>query len=203
MASIFFLQYLQQKPSSFLWIITQTILSTTIIGLFGLLLWVFRDLNVFVGYNRFTAIRFFLITFSFIIYFTIVSRGFSFFFNGLLNPNVLSLTPEFERVVIPALSGVAIVAYRLTRIFRSKALDVFREISRDIIMFSLLMFWLASNVSLVGLNLATDIPFQSVEDANLLGFVVAIFYLGFEGFLLWVKKDLQQTGRSANLNSLF
>lgn len=202
MVSLFVLQYLQQKPSSFLWIIAQIVMSTTVIGLFGLFLWIFRDLNVFVGWNKFTLVRLFVVAFSYVIFFTLVNRGFSFLFNGLINPNVISLTPEFLNIVLPTLSGLVIAAYRLTRIFRSRVLDVFREITRDIVVFSLLMFWLGSIVLIVGLNLSTDTSFLSIENVNFLGIIVALVCLGLEGCLLWVRKDLQRVGRGSEIEHL-
>ncbi len=121
--AILFLIYAQARPSTELSIIFNIIASTLLVLIYGVLLWAFRALKIFKGYNRFTAFRFGLVSFLYVIYFTIVCRGIAFLVNGLMNPDTIALTPELENIVIPSLAGLAVASYRLTALFKSKVLE--------------------------------------------------------------------------------
>lgn len=188
-------KYSQERPYNPIAVVFYVILSVVGIGFFTLLLWPFRDLKIFVREKKYAVIRFFAVAYLYFTYFVIVSRGFSFLFNGIINPQIVVLTPEFERYVIPTLSSSILAVYRLTKVFSSKVTEFLGELSRDIVMFSLLMFWLDFSVSFIGMEISADLSFQPFEEFALLGVIVGITSVGFEGVLLWIKKDLSKTGR--------
>jgi hypothetical protein len=193
--------YAQEKPVTEFSIALMMISSTLLVILFGVFLWVFRDLPVFIGFNRYTLIRFAIIVYCYIIYFTIVSRGLSFLFNGLINPDAIQLTPEFEDIVIPALAIFTIICYRLTTVFGSKITELLSDLSRDVLLFSMLMLWLGFNVKLVGLDLSTPITILTMNEATSMGLFAAILGVGIEGFLLWVKLDLDHSNRLSGIDN--
>lgn len=188
-------KYSQERPYNPLAVVFSVILSVAGIGFFTLLLWPFRDLKIFVREKRYATIRFFAVAYLYFTYFVIVSRGFTFLFNGIINPQIVVLTPEFERYVIPTLSSLVLAIYRLTKVFSSKVTEFLGELSRNVVMFSLLMFWLDFSASIIGMKISSDLSFQSFEEIALLGVIVGITSVGFEGVLLWIKNDLSKTGR--------
>lgn len=188
-------KYSQERPYHPMAVVFSVVLSVVGIGLFTLLLWPFRDLKIFIREKKYATIRFFAVAFLYSIYFAIVSRGFSFLFHGIINPQTVILTPEFERYIIPTLSISVLAIYRLTKVFSSKATEFLGELSRDVVMFSLMMFWLGFSVSIIGIKISVDLSFQPSEESALLGVIAGITSVGLEGVLLWIKNDLSKTGR--------
>lgn len=195
-------QYSQQRPYNPVAVIISVVLSLIIVGLFGFLLWPFRELHIFVKEKRYAAIRFFAIVYLYSIYFVIVSRGFIFLFNGIINPEIISLTPEFERFVIPTLSVLILAIYRLTRISSSKAVEFLNEISRDVMLFAVLMFWLGSSASIVGVTISADLSIQTYGESMVVGVIGGMVLIGFEGLLIWLQNDLSKMGRKFSLDQV-
>ena len=193
--ALFAAQYSQQRPYSSIGVVISVILSVTLVGLLAFLQWPFRNLKIFVKEKRYTAVRFLLVVYLYFVHFAVVIRGFSFLFNGILNPQVVVLTPEFERYVIPTLSGLVLMIYRLTKIFSSKATEFLGEISKDVVVFSLSMSWLDSAVSGLGIRISANLIMQPLEEYVLFGVIVGVMSVGFEGVLLWILNDLSKTGR--------
>ena len=188
-------QYSQQRPYSPVGAVISVILSTTLIGLLSFLQWPFRNLKIFVKEKKHTAIRFLSVAFLYFIYFAVVISGFSFLFNGIVNPQVVVLTPEFERYVLPTLSGLVLIIYRLTKIFSSKVTEFLGEISKDIVVFSLAMSWLDSAVSSLGISISANLPMQPLEEYALIAVIISLMSVAFEGVLLWIRNDLSKTRR--------
>jgi hypothetical protein len=190
MLVILLAKYSQERPYTFLAVGSNVILSIITVGLFSFLLWPLKESSVFVADRRVAIRRFLVIFFVYSLYFIIINRGLSFVFNGLINPQAISLTPEFERYAIPTLSGLILVIYRLTQIFRSKVTEFLGEVSQDVIVFSLLMFWLSIVTSFTGVTIVSDVLPISVEQGFWLGFFFGIIALVFEGFLVWIRNGL-------------
>jgi len=57
---------------------------------------------------------------SYLLFLGLINTGFSFLFKGIINPQIVALTPEFELYDIPIMSGLVLVIYRFTGIFGSK-----------------------------------------------------------------------------------
>jgi len=199
--SLLLAQFSQQRPYNVLALVFFVITSIVVIVFFAFLLWPFRKLGIFVHTQekKYVISRFLVVAYLYFTYFVIIRRGFSFFLNGIINPEAIALTPEFDRYVIPTLSGLILLIYRLTTIFSSKSTEFFGEMSKDVIIFSFLMFWLNSVSAFIGVNISTDLPLPTFEETALLGGIVAVGSVGLEGVIVWIQRDLSKTGRSLSV----
>lgn len=186
---IFIMQYGQIRPNNEIMVVFNTIFSVVVVLLFGVSFSLFREVKVFIGNKKFTLIRCLFIIFWFNIGYTIVNRGLVFTFNGILSFQSISLSPEFEKLIIPTISGIIIASYRLTKIIPTTVSKIFGKISEDLVLFSLSMFWLSSIATSIKMEIETDFPFQTIGDATTWGMATGLISLVLEGYLLWLLRD--------------
>lgn len=196
--SILLAQFSQQRSYSLIAVVSMVIFSVSTVGLFSFLLWPFGKLDLFVSNRKSAVGRFFVLLFIYWESFVVTSQGLNFLFNGVVNPQVVILTPEFERYVVPTFSGLILVVYRLTSVLHSKTTEFLGEVAQDVIIFSLLMFWLRIVASAGGANIVSELPPISFEE----GVLVGAFALGFEGFILWVRKDMSKYRRKFSFEEM-
>ena len=82
-----------------------------------------------------------------------------------------------------------LILFRLTKVFSTKILSVFKSVVREIIVFSFLMFWIRVVALPVGITLQTDLIQGSGN--GLLILVLILLGIGIEVLSLQVKQDTQ------------
>jgi heme/copper-type cytochrome/quinol oxidase subunit 2 len=96
MLSILSAQYSQFRTYNIISIVTMVVFSITLPLIFSLMLWKFRETRVFSPNSEITrtgkAYKLFLIFISYILLLGLINTGFSFLFNGIINPQVVALT---------------------------------------------------------------------------------------------------------------
>lgn len=193
---VIFVPYTFNKPATLLTVVTDIALSTFAVGFIGFFLYMFReirflDVDAAISKRELGA-RFGLIFLFYLICSMLIGRGINFLFNGLLNPQLVELTPEFESYAIPAISIFALVVFRITRIFPSKVTEMLEDVSRDIVIFSLLVYWISIVASSVGITIQANLgslPFQGNAFIYLMLISIGV---GFEGLAVWVKQDIKK-----------
>lgn len=191
----FVFQYSQLRPYNPISIVVLVISGFLMTVFFGFFLWPFGQLKVFVGDKKATALRLFFVIYFYMMYFILVSQGLQFLFTGIINPQSMVLTPEFERYVLPTIASAAIIGYRLSKRFPSRTFKFMGDVSRDILYFSILMFWLSATAQSSGVELAPGLMSPLIVETSLLGLAVGIIGVGFERALLWTQQDLTRAGK--------
>jgi len=200
---IFVFQYSQLRPYNPISIAVLIISSFLMTGLFGFLLYPFGQLKVFVGGKKATALRLFFVIYFYMIYFILASQGLQFLFTGVINPQSIALTPEFERYALPTIASAVIIGYRLNKRFPSRTFEFMGDVARDIVYFSILMFWLSGAAQSSGVVLSPDLMFPPIVETSLIGLVIGFVGVGIEGALLWAQRDLIRTGKPFSIEKLF
>jgi hypothetical protein len=193
MLTLFAAQYAQFRTYSILSIATIVIFSIGLPLLLSLMLWKFREARAFSSSNEITRLgkvyKLTLIFISYLLLLGLINTGFSFLFDGIINPQVVALTPEFERYAIPIMSGLVLVVYRFTGIFGSKITETLGKIFEDIVIFSVSMSWL----SIVSLSLGIKIGGASLDVSSALSIIVvgvALGALAIEWFIVKLESAL-------------
>lgn len=203
MLSILSAQYSQFRTYNVISIVTMVVFSIMLPLIFSLMLWKFRETRVFSPNSEITrtgkTYKLFMIFISYILLLGLINTGFSFLFNGIINPQVVALTPEFERYAIPIMSGLVLVIYRFTGIFGSKLTETLGKIFEDIVIFSVSMSWLSIVSSLLGVKISgISIDISSTLSIFVVG--VALGALAVEGFIVKLESDLANFRGSFSLN---
>jgi hypothetical protein len=188
--------YSINRPSSIIGIVTNIVLSTFGVGFFSAVFYFFGKLNLFdkkITISRLElSARAFTLFFYYIVFSIVISNGINFLFNGLISSQMISLTPEFENYAIPTMAVLVLILFRVIPVFSSKILSVLKDVIRDVIIFSFLMFWIKIVALSVGItfqgNLIQSNFIQSAGNGLLL-FVLVIFGIGIEVLSLQIKKD--------------
>ncbi len=186
-------QYAQFRTYSILSIVTLVAFSIVLPLLLSVMLWKFRETKAFSPGYEITrtgkAYKLAMIFISYLLLLGLINTGFSFLFNGIINPQVVALTPEFERYAIPIMSGLVLVVYRFTGIFGSKITETLGKIFEDIVIFSVSMSWL----SIVSLSLGVKIGGTSLDISSASSIIVvgvAFAALAIEWFVVRLENDL-------------
>ncbi len=198
-------QYSQFRTYTILSIVTMVVISIAPPLLISLMLWKFRETRLFTANDKITrtgkAFKLALVFISYILLLALINTGFSFLFNGIINPQAVALTPEFELYAIPVMSGLVLVVYRFTGIFGSKPTEILGKISEDIVIFSVSMSWLGIVASLLGIRIG-GAPLDTSSALSIYVVGVALAALAIEGFIVKLKSDLTKIRGKFSLNEM-
>lgn len=192
---IILVPYSLQKPWTIIGIVTMIAVSALIVGYLCFFIWPFRELKIFInGKNSRQELifKFLFILFLYYNFSYVIGTGLTFLFNGLINPQIVMLTPEFVKYTIPTISVITLIIFRITKIQPSKTTEYLGEVTQDIVIFSFLMYWLSAATSLLGIRIQAQILISFPQENTLTYIVLILFGIAFEGLVIWIKKDLEK-----------
>jgi hypothetical protein len=132
----------------------------------------------------------------------LANQGLQFLFTGVINPQSIALTPDFERYALPTIASAVIIGYRLNKRFPSRTFEFMGDVARDIVYFSILMFWLSVAAQSTGVVLSPDLMFPSIVETSLIGLAIGFVGVGIERALLWAQQDLIRAGKPFSIEKL-
>jgi hypothetical protein len=198
------LPYTVNSSVTALSIAVTTALATLSTGILGFFLYAIRDVNVFFVKNSTKAeqmIRLLAISFFYLVYAFLIGRGIILLYNGLLNVESVALAPEFELYAVPSMSIIVLIVFRFINLFKIKPLRTLGEVSQDVVIFSLLMYWISMVAMSVGLPVQSELTLTaSVADSSGVMYLALVFVsISIEGLFCWTMKDLKKVNTNYRL----
>ncbi|MEM2175462.1 MAG: hypothetical protein QXI58_07590 [Candidatus Micrarchaeia archaeon] len=194
------LTYISFRPYEPISIMLRVIISIFVMSIFGFFFKIFRKMKIFE--SEFLLFRLLLITFCYMLFYSLLIQGLEFLFIGIIDPESVILTPEFTKVALPVFAGMVLLIYWFRIIFESEIYKFIGRIAKDFIYFSLSLLLLkyiilSANASLIYRTT------QSLDKVTISGILLGLIGIFLERVLLWIQHDLKKAGLVASLDSIY
>jgi hypothetical protein len=191
MLAIPVMQYATLRPYQPVSIATSIILAAVVFPLYGIIKKYFVRIELAFSASRYGLFSLLGFVFCYLILFMVTVDGIDYFFEGLVSPQSIILTPEFISIGIPTLVFLILFAYRIGDRFKSSPLDFLRKISDDLITLSLTVLLLSFVAGVSGAQLVKS-PIEVSFDSSTVGLAAGFLAIGVEYTTVRLAKAMQE-----------
>jgi len=183
------MQYALYRPSSPISILVMTAADfLLILGFMGVfILLPFKKWEVFGKFtNRERFVRFVFVLFDYIVLFAIVSLAIGYAVLALIQPSTAQMNPEVRQYIIPTITALVLIYYRLQSQFHFVSLEIPSRITEDAIVASFAVFAYGGALSSAQVTFTT--PLGNLASTFPIGIAVGLFGLFLERYLLAIQR---------------
>ncbi|MDE1852215.1 MAG: hypothetical protein KGI38_00525 [Thaumarchaeota archaeon] len=199
--AVVLMQYTAAVPYQPVSIVTAIVMSAIVFPMYGMIVRYFEIIKLDLTSGKSFLFRALLLLAAYLILFVVTVMGIDFFFTGLVSPQSVPLTPEFEIYGIPTLATLILVLYRVSRHFRSFPFTFMKSIANDVMLLSLtvLLFGFVAEASGVTL---TRSPLNLPYDDFAVGILVGLIGIGIESVVLTVQSRIGRLRPGLSLQTM-